>query len=163
MAVNVYNTSVTTDNLSRHDMLHWVNDCLGSNYTKIEEMCSGAAYCQFMDMLFPSKNLMGLYLLLYLLLLLLLLLQIDCGQPYFIDIRGNLRWQHIDYRHFHKSNDSVCFGCCWLFLVSRVSYDNRLIIHFLKWKPFKIIFLFTFHCYQYVFSKFEKTLLQDYL
>jgi hypothetical protein len=72
MAVNVYNTSVTTDNLSRHDMLHWVNDCLGSNYTKIEEMCSGAAYCQFMDMLFPSKNLMVLYLLLYLLLLLFL-------------------------------------------------------------------------------------------
>ena len=72
MAVNVYNTSVTTDNLSRHDMLHWVNDCLGSNYTKIEEMCSGAAYCQFMDMLFPSKNLMVLYLLLYLLLSLFL-------------------------------------------------------------------------------------------
>jgi RP/EB family microtubule-associated protein len=56
MAVNVYSTSVTTDNLSRHDMLAWVNDCLGSSYTKIEEMCSGAAYCQFMDMLFPSKN-----------------------------------------------------------------------------------------------------------
>ena len=54
MAVNVYNTSVTTDNLSRHDMLAWVNDCLGSSYTKIEEMCSGAAYCQFMDMMFPS-------------------------------------------------------------------------------------------------------------
>ena len=28
MAVNVYSTSVTTENLSRHDMLHWVNDCL---------------------------------------------------------------------------------------------------------------------------------------
>jgi hypothetical protein len=41
MAVNVYSTSVTTDNLSRHDMLAWVNDCLGSCYTKIEEMCSG--------------------------------------------------------------------------------------------------------------------------
>jgi len=41
MAVNVYSTSVTTDNLSRHDMLAWVNDCLGSSYTKIEEMCSG--------------------------------------------------------------------------------------------------------------------------
>ena len=25
MAVNVYSTSVTTDNLSRHDMLAWVN------------------------------------------------------------------------------------------------------------------------------------------
>ena len=28
MAVNVYATSGTTENLSRHDMLAWVNDCL---------------------------------------------------------------------------------------------------------------------------------------
>jgi len=55
MAVNVYSTSVTTENLSRHDMLAWVNDCLMSNLTKIEEMCTGAAYCQFMDMLFPGS------------------------------------------------------------------------------------------------------------
>jgi len=55
MAVNVYSTSVTTDNLSRHDMLSWVNDCLSAKYTKIEEMCSGSAYCQFMDMLFPGS------------------------------------------------------------------------------------------------------------
>jgi len=55
MAVNVYSTSVTTDNLSRHDMLAWVNDCLSAKYTKIEEMCSGSAYCQFMDMLFPGS------------------------------------------------------------------------------------------------------------
>ena len=54
MAVNVYSTSVTTDNLSRHDMLAWVNDCLQTKYTKVEEMCSGSAYCQFMDMLFPG-------------------------------------------------------------------------------------------------------------
>ncbi|EFX69614.1 hypothetical protein DAPPUDRAFT_62015 [Daphnia pulex] len=55
MAVNVYSTSVTTENLSRHDMLAWVNDCLMSSLTKIEEMCTGAAYCQFMDMLFPGS------------------------------------------------------------------------------------------------------------
>lgn len=55
MAVNVYSTNVTTDNLSRHDMLAWVNDCLQSNFTKIEELCTGAAYCQYMDMLFPSS------------------------------------------------------------------------------------------------------------
>ncbi|XP_023325396.1 microtubule-associated protein RP/EB family member 1-like isoform X2 [Eurytemora carolleeae] len=54
MAVNVYATSGTTENLSRHDMLAWVNDCLQTRYGKIEEMCSGAAYCQFMDMLFPG-------------------------------------------------------------------------------------------------------------
>jgi len=54
-AVNVYSTSVTTDNLSRHDMLAWINDCLASKYSKIEEMCTGSAYCQFMDMLFPGS------------------------------------------------------------------------------------------------------------
>ncbi|XP_044020916.1 microtubule-associated protein RP/EB family member 1 isoform X2 [Aphidius gifuensis] len=55
MAVNVYATNVTTDNLSRHDMLAWVNDCLQSSFTKIEELCTGAVYCQFMDMLFPNS------------------------------------------------------------------------------------------------------------
>lgn len=54
MAVNVYNTSVTADNLSRHDMLAWVNDTLQANFGKIEDLCTGAAYCQFMDMLFPG-------------------------------------------------------------------------------------------------------------
>jgi len=52
--VNVYATSGSTENLSRHEMLAWVNDCLQTRYAKIEEMCSGAAYCQFMDMLFPG-------------------------------------------------------------------------------------------------------------
>ncbi|XP_015109377.1 microtubule-associated protein RP/EB family member 1 [Diachasma alloeum] len=55
MAVNVYATNVTTDNLSRHDMLAWVNDCLQSSFSKIEELCTGAAYCQFMDMLFSNS------------------------------------------------------------------------------------------------------------
>lgn len=55
MAVNVYSTNVTTENLSRHDMLAWVNDCLQSSFGKIEELCTGAAYCQFMDMLFPNS------------------------------------------------------------------------------------------------------------
>lgn len=55
MAVNVYSTNVTTENLSRHDMLSWVNECLQSSFGKIEELCTGAAYCQFMDMLFPGS------------------------------------------------------------------------------------------------------------
>lgn len=55
MAINVYSTNVTSDNLSRHDMLAWVNDTLSASFNKIEELCSGAAYCQFMDMLFPGK------------------------------------------------------------------------------------------------------------
>jgi len=55
MAVNVFATNVTSENLSRHDLLHWVNSCLESSFTKVEELCTGAAYCQFMDMLFPGK------------------------------------------------------------------------------------------------------------
>ncbi|VDP13994.1 unnamed protein product [Onchocerca flexuosa] len=53
--VNVYATSATTENLSRHEMLMWVNDCLQSNFAKIEEMHTGAAYCQFTDFLFPGS------------------------------------------------------------------------------------------------------------
>lgn len=54
-AVNVHSTSCTSDNLSRHDILAWVNDSLQTSYAKIEELCTGAAYCQFMDMLFPGS------------------------------------------------------------------------------------------------------------
>lgn len=53
-AVNVYHTSVTTDNLSRNDILQWINTALEANYTKIEDLCSGSAYCQFMEMMFPG-------------------------------------------------------------------------------------------------------------
>jgi len=35
-------------------MLAWVNDSLDASYTKIEALCTGSAYCQFMDMLFPG-------------------------------------------------------------------------------------------------------------
>lgn len=55
ICVNVYSTSATSENLSRHEMLNWVNDCLQTHYAKIEELCTGAAYCQFMDMLFPGS------------------------------------------------------------------------------------------------------------
>jgi len=36
-------------------MLGWVNDSLSANYKKIEELCSGVAYAQFMDLLFPGS------------------------------------------------------------------------------------------------------------
>jgi len=54
MAVNVALTSATSDNLSRHDMISWINTSLSLQHKKIEELCSGAVYCQFMDMLFPG-------------------------------------------------------------------------------------------------------------
>ncbi|CAF1175268.1 unnamed protein product [Rotaria magnacalcarata] len=53
-AINVYHTSVTTDNLSRNDILQWINTALDANYIKIEDLCTGAAYCQFMEMMFPG-------------------------------------------------------------------------------------------------------------
>lgn len=40
-AVNVYNTASTAENLSRHDMLQWINKTLELSYSKVEEMCSG--------------------------------------------------------------------------------------------------------------------------
>lgn len=103
MAVNVFATGQTTENLSRHELMQWVNDSLQLQYQKVEQMCtgrlsailllvwltllftflytwkkpflnsfpglvilkgylfiillfSGAAYCQFMDMLFESRS-----------------------------------------------------------------------------------------------------------
>jgi len=53
-AVNVHN-SATTKNISRTDMIQWVNEKLDLNYGKVEHLCSGVAYCQFMDMLFPGS------------------------------------------------------------------------------------------------------------
>ncbi|KAH8270735.1 hypothetical protein KR044_013319 [Drosophila immigrans] len=55
MAVNVHLTTVSSQNWSRHDMLSWVNSQLQAEFRKIEELCTGAAYCQFMDMMFPKS------------------------------------------------------------------------------------------------------------
>ena len=37
-------------------MLAWVNGNLQSQFGKIEELGTGAAYCQFMDMMFPGSS-----------------------------------------------------------------------------------------------------------
>ncbi|KAH8402028.1 hypothetical protein KR009_009310 [Drosophila setifemur] len=47
-------TSVNGENMSRHDMLQWVNDMVQGQFKKIEELCSGSAYCQMMEMIFPN-------------------------------------------------------------------------------------------------------------
>ncbi|KAI6241370.1 Microtubule-associated protein RP/EB family member 3 [Aphelenchoides fujianensis] len=58
---NVYATSATTENMSRNELLAWVNDCLQSEFTKIEQLHTGAGkcllfrYCQFTDFLFPDS------------------------------------------------------------------------------------------------------------
>ena len=41
MAVNVTHTSVTSDNMSRQDILSWINDTLMCDFGKIEQLCSG--------------------------------------------------------------------------------------------------------------------------
>ena len=73
-AVNVYNTVQCSENLSRYrnlihtlhivfvfftrfELLSWVNSSLQAQFGKVEELGSGAAYCQFMDMLFPGGSL----------------------------------------------------------------------------------------------------------
>ena len=40
----------------RHDILTWINDCLQAEFCKVEELCTGAAQCQLMDMLYPGIN-----------------------------------------------------------------------------------------------------------
>uniref|UniRef100_A0A0M3ICJ8 Calponin-homology (CH) domain-containing protein n=1 Tax=Ascaris lumbricoides TaxID=6252 RepID=A0A0M3ICJ8_ASCLU len=52
MVQNVFATSATAENCSRHDLLAFVNNCLQANFTRIEEMSTGAAYCQLTDFLF---------------------------------------------------------------------------------------------------------------
>ena len=54
-AVNVFSTSVSSNNLSRQELVQWVNDSLELNIKKIEHLCTGAVYCQFMHMLFGCE------------------------------------------------------------------------------------------------------------
>uniref|UniRef100_A0A182WL91 Microtubule-associated protein RP/EB family member 1 n=1 Tax=Anopheles minimus TaxID=112268 RepID=A0A182WL91_9DIPT len=54
MAVNVHFNGQTTENLSRIELLAWVNRTLLAEFKKVEELCTGAAYCQLMDVLFPG-------------------------------------------------------------------------------------------------------------
>ncbi|XP_020800595.1 microtubule-associated protein RP/EB family member 1-like isoform X2 [Drosophila serrata] len=53
--VEVFNTNNSTDHLSRDGMLVWINNRLGSQFYFIEELRTGAAYCQLTDMLFPHQ------------------------------------------------------------------------------------------------------------
>lgn len=55
MVINVALTpGSNTDNLSRHEMLTWINNTVQGNYKKVEHLCSSVAYCQMMHMLFPG-------------------------------------------------------------------------------------------------------------
>jgi len=50
----VHNSN-SSDNISRSEMIEWVNGGLSLNYSKVEHLCSGSAWCQYMDMLFPGS------------------------------------------------------------------------------------------------------------
>jgi len=55
MPINVTSTSNNMDTLSRNELIGFINDCLELNYTKVEQMGSGAAYCQMIHILWPNK------------------------------------------------------------------------------------------------------------
>jgi len=41
--------------VGRVELLNWLNEFLQLDYKKIENVCSGSAYCQLMDALYPGK------------------------------------------------------------------------------------------------------------
>jgi RP/EB family microtubule-associated protein len=41
--------------MSRGELLSWVNDLLKTNLSKIEQLGTGAIYCQLTDVLYPGK------------------------------------------------------------------------------------------------------------
>ncbi len=45
--------------MSRGELLGWLNDLLKTNLAKIEQLGSGAVYCQLMDVLYPGKIPLG--------------------------------------------------------------------------------------------------------
>ncbi|XP_036388708.1 uncharacterized protein LOC118780367 [Megalops cyprinoides] len=53
MAVNVRLTS--DDKYNRFELLAWLNESLQTKFNKVEQVCSGAAFCQMMDWLFPGS------------------------------------------------------------------------------------------------------------
>ena len=55
MAINVTSTSNNMDTLSRNELIGYVNDTLDLNYTKVEQMYTGSAYCQMLHRRWPQK------------------------------------------------------------------------------------------------------------
>ncbi|KAF3697374.1 DNA (cytosine-5)-methyltransferase 3B [Channa argus] len=53
MAVNVRRK--TGHSYNRYELLAWLNETLQTGFTKVEHICTGAAYCQLMHWLFPAS------------------------------------------------------------------------------------------------------------
>jgi len=41
--------------VGRVELLNWLNELIQLDYTKVEQTCSAAAFCQIMDVLYPTK------------------------------------------------------------------------------------------------------------
>lgn len=54
-AVNVFSTAVNNYALSRTELVDFVNEKLALSYAKVEALCSGAAYCQLIDVVWPGS------------------------------------------------------------------------------------------------------------
>ena len=52
------NSSNTID-MSRGELLNWLNDLLQTNLSKIEQLGTGAIYCQLIDVLYPKQLPLG--------------------------------------------------------------------------------------------------------
>ncbi|KAM8716736.1 hypothetical protein ACLKA7_003586 [Drosophila subpalustris] len=54
-AINVISCYTSRRLWSRQSILFWLNQCLKSNITKVDHLCTGAAYCCLLDILFPDS------------------------------------------------------------------------------------------------------------
>eukprot|EP01134_Creolimax_fragrantissima_P006361 CFRG6361T1 len=54
VARNVYLAPNAVPTISRIELINWVNELAGTNYTKVEQLCSGYAYCRIFADLFPG-------------------------------------------------------------------------------------------------------------
>ncbi|KAJ8360912.1 hypothetical protein SKAU_G00174370 [Synaphobranchus kaupii] len=55
MALNVKLTPDAVDKCNRFVLLAWLNESLQTKFIQVEEICSGAVYCQLMDWLYPRS------------------------------------------------------------------------------------------------------------
>uniref|UniRef100_A0A3Q3WGH9 Calponin-homology (CH) domain-containing protein n=1 Tax=Mola mola TaxID=94237 RepID=A0A3Q3WGH9_MOLML len=56
MALNMAkNVAVNSGKKNCYELLAWLNETLQTGFTKLEQLWTGAAYCQLMDLLFPGS------------------------------------------------------------------------------------------------------------
>ena len=53
--INVTHNGSEKKNLSRHEIIKWINDITNTDNKKIENLSNGISYCKCMDLLFPDQ------------------------------------------------------------------------------------------------------------